>query len=476
MSMNIIDRAVNADHHHKNFVYIATFIASLNGLLFGYDTGVISGALLYIEKSFGISTFLTQVITAAVLVGAMVGAMTGGRIADRIGRRRVTILASIIFVITSIALGLAPGPYWLIVLRFVLGIGVGLASIIGPLYISECAPQDIRGSLGFLQQLMITIGIMVAYITNYLFAPSVFGIIGWRVMFAFGAVPAVVLGVAMYLLPETPRWLVDHDRHDEAREVLSRLRHEDSFEEEIQEIEENSETEAEGSFSDLLEPWIRPALIVGVVLALFQQLVGINTVIYYAPTILTNIGLGNSASLIGTVGVGILNVAMTVVAIVLADRIGRRPLLLIGTAGMAVMLAIIGLGFLIPGLSGIVGYVTLGGMFLYVAFYAISLGPVFWVLISEIYPQRLRGTATGVATFFEWGGNLLVSLTFLSILQRFGRTIGFWGLGVISVAAFIYIYFRVPETMGRSLESIEADLRQSALRDVDADGDIDQTD
>src|SRR5699024_3477657 len=153
------------------------------------------------------------------------------------------------------------------------------------------------------------------------------------------------------------------------------------------------------------------ALIVGVVLALFQQLVGINTVIYYAPTILTNIGLGNSASVIGTVGVGILNVAMTVVAIVLADRIGRRPLLLIGTAGMAVMLAIIGLGFLIPGLSGIVGYVTLGGMFLYVAFYAISLGPVFWVLISEIYPQRLRGTATGVATFFEWGGNLLVSLT-----------------------------------------------------------------
>lgn len=461
--MSIADRVVNADHPHDSFVYVMAIIASLNGLLFGYDTGVISGALLSITETFGLSTFLQQVVTASVLIGAMIGAMVGGRLADRIGRRRLTLVASVVFIVSSLALAVAPGVYWLVGWRIVLGIAVGLASIIGPLYISEIAPPDIRGSLGFLQQLMITIGILIAYIANYLFAPSFFDITGWRWMLGFGAVPAVALGIGIYFLPESPRWLVDHGRPEEAREVLSRIREHGSVDDEVDEIREISETEEKGDLSDLLAPWIRPALMVGIGLAIFQQIVGINAIIYYAPTILTSIGFSDSAALFGTVGIGIINVVMTVVAVVLADRVGRRPLLLVGTVGMAVMLGIIGFGFLLPGLSGIVGYVTLGGMLIYIAFYAISLGPVFWLLISEIYPLRVRGTATGVATFFEWGANFLVSFTFLSLIERLGQAVSFWILGIISVIAFAFCYYRVPETMGRSLEEIEKDLRESTI-------------
>src|SRR5699024_9793127 len=241
------------------------------------------------------------------------------------------------------------------------------------------------------------------------------------------------------------------------------------FDEEIAQMEETSETESQGSLSDLLQPWVRPALTVGIVLAVLQQVSGINTIIYYAPTILQNIGLGSIASLFGTVGIGIVNVALTVVAIYFADRIGRRPLLLVSVGGMTGMLGALGLGFYLPGLTGIVGYFTLGSMILYVAFFAVGLGPVFWLMISELYPLSIRGTAEGVATFFNWAANLLVALTFLSLIERFGEAPSFWTLGVFSLIAFLFIYTRVPETMGRSLEDIEADLRENAIAGPDAD-------
>lgn len=467
--MRTANRLINSERDHDIFVYIMAFIAALNGLLFGFDTGVISGSLIYIQESFSLSTFLQQVVTSSVLVGAMIGAALGGRLADRFGRRRVTLGASVVFFVGSLGMAFAPAVDWLIGWRGFTGVGVGMASVIGPLYISETAPPDIRGSLGFLQQLMITIGILLAYVVNYFFAPAFLGINGWRWMLGFGAVPAVILGVGMYFLPESPRWLVENDRTDEARSVLSRIREREAIDEEIDEIREISEIEEEGDLSDLLEPWVRPALIVGIGLAIFQQISGINTILYYAPTILTNIGLGNIASLFGTIGIGIVNVGMTAVAILLVDRIGRRPLLLVGTGGMTVMLGILGLGFYLPGLSGVVGYVTLASMILYVAFFAISLGPVFWLLISEIYPLRIRGAGEGVASVFNWAANLLVSLTFLSLIARFGEAISFWTLGVFSLIAVAFIYLRVPETMGRSLEEIEADLRESTIVGSDAE-------
>ena len=468
--MNLLDRLANADREHSRFVYVIAAIAALNGLLFGFDIGVISGALLYINDSFTLSPFLEGVVTSSVLVGAMLGAATGGTLADRFGRRRLTLAGAVVFFVGSFGMALSPTLAWLIGWRVVEGIAVGVASIVGPLLISETAPSDIRGALGFFQQLMITVGILLAYLINYAFAPEFLGIIGWRWMLWFGAVPAAVLALGTYYLPESPRWLVEHDRIEEARGVLSRIRDRDEVDEEIENIREVSEIEEEGDLSDLLEPWVRPALIAGVGLAIIQQVSGINTIIYYAPTILNNIGFGDIASLVGTIGVGIVNVLLTVVAILLVDRVGRRPLLLVGTGGMTVMLGILGLGFFLPGLSGVVGYVTLASMILYVAFYAISLGPVFWLLISEIYPLRIRGTAEGVATFFNWGANFLVALTFLSLIERLGEGPSFWLLGGFCLLAFVFIYSRVPETMGRSLEDIEADFRERAIVGPDGEG------
>lgn len=470
--MNVANLLGDSEQEHSNFVYVMAVIAALNGLLFGYDIGVISGALLYIKQTFALSTFLQEVVVSGVLVGAMIGAAIGGQLADRFGRRRLTIAGAVVFFVGSIGMGLSPSVSWLVGWRFIVGIAVGVASVVGPLHISETAPPDIRGSLGFLQQLAITLGILLAYLVNYAFAPTFAGITGWRLMLAFGAVPAAVLGVGMYLLPESPRWLVENGRVEEAKDVLSRIRADANVDAEIDQISEVSEIEEKGDLSDLLKPWMRPALIVGIGLAVFQQISGINTIIYYAPTILKSIGFDNIASIVGTIGVGIINVLMTVVAILLVDRVGRRPLLLVGVGGMTVMLAVLGLGFFLPGLSGVIGYVTLASMILYVAFYAISLGPVFWLMISEIYPLRIRGTAEGVASVFNWGANLVVALTFLSLMKRIGQAWSFWILGVCCLVALVFIYTQVPETKGRSLEEIEADLRETAVVGADPDDNV----
>lgn len=466
--MKVIDSALNADREHGRFVYMIAAIAALNGLLFGFDIGVISGALLYINESFTLTPLLEGVVTSSMLIGAMIGAAIGGTLSDRFGRRRVTFAGASVFFIGSFGMGLAPTLEWLIFWRVIEGVAVGVASIVGPLLIAETAPPDIRGGLGFLQQLMITIGILLAYVTNYLFAPELFGIIGWRWMMLFGAVPAAVLAAGTLYMPETPRWLIEKDRTEEARDVLSRIRAKDDVDKEIEEIREISEIESEGDLSDLLAPWVRPALVVGVGLAIIQQFAGINTILYYAPTILTNIGFGNIASLVGTLGIGVVNVLLTVVAILLVDRVGRRPLLLVGTGGMAVMLGVLGLGFFLPGLSGVIGYVTLGSMFLYVGFFAISLGPVFWLMISEIYPLHIRGTAEGTASVFNWGANFIVGLTFLPLVDQIGEGYSFWILGGFCMLAFVFIYKRVPETMNRSLEEIESDLRANTTVGADS--------
>lgn len=467
--MNAIDSALNADHEHGTFVYVVAFIAALNGLLFGFDIGVISGALLYINETFTLTPFLEGVVTSSMLIGAMIGAAIGGRLSDRYGRRRVTFGGAVVFFVGSFGMALAPTLEWLIAWRVIEGVAVGVASMVGPLLIAEMAPPDIRGALGFLQQLMITLGILLAYITNYLFAPTFLGIIGWRWMMLFGAVPAAVLAAGTYFMPETPRWLIEKGRTEEARDVLSRIRAKSDVDDELDEIREISEIESEGSLSDLFEPWVRPALVVGVGLAIIQQFAGINTILYYAPTILTNIGFGNIASLVGTVGIGIVNVLLTFVALLLVDRVGRRPLLLVGTGGMAVMLGILGLGFFLPGLSGVIGYITLGSMFLYVGFFAISLGPVFWLMISEIYPLHIRGTAEGTASVVNWGANFTVALTFLPLVDRIGEGFSFWILGGFCALSFVFIYTRVPETMDRSLEEIENDLRSSTVVGADSD-------
>ena len=441
----------------RRFVYVVASVAALGGLLFGYDTGVISGALLFIKTDFQLNAFLEGFIVSSLLLGAMVEAGVSGSLSDRLGRRTIILVAAAIFAVGSIGAGLAPNVWVLVFFRFFLGLGVGSASALVPSYISESAPTDVRGSLSSLFQLAITLGILIAYLVNAAFAP----VGSWRWPVALAFVPALVLLVGMYFLPETPRWLVGKDRDDEARKVLSRTRTEEEVEQELQEIRRAEEQEGEqAGYRELLAPWVRPMLVVGVGLAIFQQFVGINTVIYYAPTIIKSTGLADVASVLATVGIGVVNVLMTIVAIAVIDRVGRKPLLLVGLAGMTVSLVILGAAFAFSGLSGIISWVTLAGLMLYIASFAVSFGPVLWVMLPEIFPLKARGTGTGVSALSNWGANFVVAQAFLPLVAIIGRSAVFWILAGICIVAALFIQLLVPETKGRSLEQIETDLHE----------------
>jgi SP family galactose:H+ symporter-like MFS transporter len=442
-----------AGKESRSFVYVAAAFAALGGLLFGYDTGVISGAELFLKNDFTLSTFALEVIVSGVLAGAATGALLGGRFADLFGRRRLLIVTAIIFGLGALVCAAATSPAMLIVGRIVVGLGIGLASGTVPVYISEVSPADARGWQVSLFQLAITVGILLAYVVDYAFA----SIQGWRWMFGLAVVPAAIFGLGMAFLPESPRWLARGGHHVRARAMLIRIRGSSDVDAEMLEIEQSiRHSEEHGSLSDLFAPSIRPALIVGIGLAIFQQVTGINTVIYYAPLIIQSAGISSaSGAILATAGIGVVNVLMTIVAMWLIDRVGRRPLLLVGIAGMVVTLGALGLAFHMAGKTGALAWLAVISMMVYVASFAISLGPIFWLLISEIYPLKIRSSAEGLAAAFNWGSNLLVSLTFLTLLQMMGPTRTFWLYGLFAVAAWIFSYNQVPETKGRTLEEIE---------------------
>lgn len=438
----------------SRFVYVAASFAALGGLLFGYDTGVISGALIFIQREFRLTTTAEEIVVSGVLLGATIGAAFGGRAADRLGRRKVLLATAAIFGIGALASAVAPSPAVLIVSRIVLGLAIGLASTNVPVYLSEVAPPHARGWIVSLFQLAVTVGIVVAYFTDYAFAPFE----GWRWMLGLAVVPALVFGTGMLFLPETPRWLIRGGHHEVAHRVLARIRERTEVDAEIEEIKASLAQQAEtGRWTDLLGRQVRPALIVGLGLAIFQQITGINTVIYYAPKILQAAGFNSaSGAILATVGVGIVNVVMTIVAMFLVDRAGRRPLLMIGIAGMIITLGVLGLSFRISNPSGQLAWMAVICLMGYVASFAISLGPIFWLLIAEIYPLRIRGLAEGTAATFNWASNLIVSLTFLTLLEKLGASSTFLLYAFASVASWLFAYYYVPETKGRTLEQIEA--------------------
>lgn len=443
----------------KRFVYVVACVAAIGGLLFGYDIGIISGALLFIEEDFPLTPFLTGVVVSSILIGAVIGAGASGALGDRLGRRKLILISAVIFAVGAIGMGLSPSIPVLIFFRVVAGLAVGAASALVPTYISEISPTELRGSLSSVFQLAITLGILLAYLVNF----ALSGAEAWRWMLGLAAVPAVILFAGMYSVPETPRWLINNNRMDEARRVLRRSRGREDVEEEIKDIQEVEREESQGGVADLLAPWVRPMLVVGIGLAMLQQFVGINTIIYYAPTIIKDTGLGASASILATVGIGVVNVLFTLVAIWLIDKIGRKKLLLYGLSGMTLGTIILGLGFVLPSLSGIVSYITLAGMLLYIASFAASFGPIVWVMLPEIFPLQVRGSAVGVSSLSNWVANFIVALLFPVLIAALGETPVFWGLGLICILAMVFVYFLVPETMGRSLEEIEEDLRQVAV-------------
>ena len=436
----------------KHFVYLATAISALGGMLFGYDIGIISGAILFIKRDFSLSQSMEEVVVSSVLLGSLFGAAVGGIMADRFGRRRLLIITSIVFGLGAVGAALAPGTPWLLAVRIVAGTAIGIASFVAPLYISEIAPVEIRGKLVAINQVALTSGIVISYLIDYAFAGSQ----AWRWMFAMAVIPAAAFGIGLIFIPDSPRWLAAHGYVDKARAVLKQIRAQEKVEAELDEIQ-HSVTQQEGHWSELLDPLLRPAMVVGVGLAIAQQITGINTVIYYAPTIFKFAGLSSaSAEILASVGVGVVNVVFTVAAMQLIDRVGRRPLLLVSLAGMALSLFVLGLAFSLSQLSASLGWIAVTSLMVYVGSFAVGLGPVFWLLLSEIYPLRIRGRAMSVGTTANWSANLIVALSFLTLTQILGKAATFWLYAVVSVGAWLFAFFLVPETKGRRLEEIEA--------------------
>ncbi len=396
-------------------------IAGLGGLLFGYDTGVIAGALLFIKGDFDLGSFAQGLVVAAVPIGAVAGAGIAGPAADRYGRRLMILLAAAVFIVGALASAAAPGVEVLVIARIVIGVAIGLASAAAPVYISEVAPPESRGRLVSFFQLAVTIGILVAYLVGLAFDHTE----GWRWMLGLGCVPALALGFGMLRMPQSPRWLVMSGDDFAARATLAKIRVDDpdTIDRELEEIKESLD-EKPGAWSELLQPVVKAALVVGVGLAILQQVTGINTVIYYAPTIVEFTGVDSSAgSILAAVGVGVINVGMTLLALRLLDRAGRRTLLFIGVTGMSISLFALGGAFKIAGGgSTLASVIAIGSLMAYVASFAISLGPIFWLLNAEIYPLGVRSKAAGVGTMANWTFNFIVSLTFLLLIEALGRS------------------------------------------------------
>jgi sugar porter (SP) family MFS transporter len=440
----------------NGFVYFAVGVAALGGLLFGYDTGVISGAILFIKNQFSLSATMEEIVVSSVLVGAVAGATIGGALTGRFGRRKMIILAGMIFTASAIGTALAPTVGWLIAARVVSGIGIGIASFISPMYIAELVPAKVRGSLVAVNMLAITSGIVVAYMVDYAFSSSG----AWRYMFGLAAIPSIGLIIGMWRLPDSPRWLISKAKVDEAKQILERARTVSDVSPEISDIQKSMEKQGVGGMKGLFQPSLRMPLIVGLGLAVFQQITGINTVIYYAPTIFKFAGISATGpAILAGAGLTMVMWLFHVLAIFLLDRVGRRPLLLVGVAGQIIGLAILGAAFQFQQLASFKSYVAIGGLVIYVACFAFGLGPIFWLLISEIYPLKVRGAAMSAVTVTNWALNLVVAVTFLTLVGVLGHAGTFWLYGVIAIGAWVFFYFQVPETKGKTLEQIEAHWR-----------------
>ena len=393
--------------------------AALGGLLFGYDTGVISGALLFLRAAFQLSPLMLGVVTSIALGGAAFGAAFAGRLADRFGRRPILLATSVIFVAGAAVSALAPDLPVLLAGRLLVGLGIGGASMLTPLYLAEIAPAKERGALVSFNQLAVTLGILGSYLIGYALAADG----AWRWMLGLGGVPGIVLAIGMLLLPETPRWLAGHGHTDQARAALQQLRGRGAdVKAEMAQLRDDLTTKAQAKPENRLgHAAARLPMIVGIGLAIFQQVTGINTVIYFAPTIFQASGLSSaSAAILATAGIGVVNVAMTMVAIWLVDRVGRRALLLCGLGGMGISLCLLALGFMI-GSGPALGYLTAASLTAYIGCFAIGLGPVFWLLISEIFPMAIRARGMSAATIANWLANLVVALTFLDLADLMGH-------------------------------------------------------
>jgi sugar porter (SP) family MFS transporter len=438
-------------------VYAVAAVSALGGLLFGYDTGIISGALLHLREDLDLTSREQEIVVSVILLGAMAGALLAGRLAVRHGRRRVVIAVAVVFAVGAAAAATAPGVGSLVAARFVLGLAVGGASNMVPVYIAEAAPARIRGRLMVLFQLMVACGQLIAYLCGWALSGSG----GWRTMFALAVLPAVALGIGMLFLPESPRWLVERGHHERAVTVLARLRPVGTdVRKEIDEITEVAAATPAGGWRDLRQRWMRPALLIAVGIAAFSQLTGINAVVYYAPTILVDAGFGDSAALLTGVGIGVMLVIAGVVGAIAVDRVGRRRTMLWFLPGSGLSMAVMALAFLGPEGSAAQRWTVIVALFGYILFNGIGIQAVVWLIGPEILPLSVRGPATSLATVTVWGVDLLIAVTALTAIEAIGRSGTFLVYALMNVACIAFVAAKVPETRGRTLESIERALQR----------------
>jgi sugar porter (SP) family MFS transporter len=453
------DPAAVQPYVNQAFIRRVSFIAGLGGILYGFDMGVIAAALIYVRDSFHLSTVMQEVLVIAVLVGVMVGALVGGTIADRIGRRKTLIWGAVLFIVGSVLAPLSPNVYVLFVARGLLGIAVGFTSVTAPVYVSELAPPQSRGMLIGLYQFALTLGIALADLVGYWFAASQ----GWRWMFGFGLVPAVFFLFMVLTVPESPRWLSVQNRLTEAESVLKSYTDEAGARLLLEDIRVSLMTKMERRWSALWSPAVRGSLFIAVGFMVLIPATGINAILYYGPQIFSLAGIGsNKSAIFATLLVAITNVLATVIALVLVDRVGRKPLLYVGISGMTAALLVLSFCFhqhaeLGPSL----GKIATACLMFFITCYAFSIGPIAWILVSEVFPLRVRGRGVAAATLSFGTSNFLVSLTFLSLIKAAGTSLTLIIYGAFCILTLFFVAFVIPETKGRELESISA--RQTAV-------------
>ena len=438
----------------KNYLLKITMIGALGGLLFGYDTAVISGAIGFLETKFSLDVNQKGFAVSSAIFGCILGVMVSGNLSDKVGRKKALLLTAVLFSISAIASALASSYLFFVMARIIGGIGVGAASMLSPLYISEISPANKRGAMVTLYQLAIVLGINIVFFFNYKVAQyntEIWNVnYGWRYMVGSEVLPALLFFVALLVVPESPRWLLRKGRKEEALEVLTNINGKSQAIKVLKEIDLALKKEKE-TFKELFEPGLRMAMFIGVFLALFSQITGINAIMYYAPEILKSAGFGVDSALLQTVIIGIVNTIFTFIAIKYIDKLGRRSLLLWGVTGIVLCLFSIGLLYQFNLTDGPWLLILILG---FVGCFAMSLGPIPWVVIAEIYPTKMRGTAMSLAIMVLWIGVVIIS-QFTPVLLKIGESITFWIFMINALILLIFTLRFIPETKGKTLEEIE---------------------
>jgi sugar porter (SP) family MFS transporter len=455
----------SGNKQNKIFIIVISSVAAIGGFLFGFDTGVISGTLIFLQDAKGWALTDSQLggVTTAVLLGAVFGCLISGKITDIFGRKKIIIITSVIFMSGALLSGSAPDVHFLIISRLFLGIGIGIASFSVPLYIAEISPARDRGALVTINQLMITVGILVSYITDYWIANDA-DPFSWRLMFHIGFIPGLMLFIGMFFLPETPRWLISKGRYDEGANVLRKVEDPYEYDTSLNKLKEEiiyDETNR-SSVKQVFSPWLKYPLIIGVGIMILTEFTGIDTIVYYTPKIFKIAGyISNEQSILPAIIVGVSNVFFTIVSLFLVDRIGRRPLFFIGLSGLVITLFTLGLCFHFQNeLGDLFSILTIATMILFIGSFAVSFGPLSWLLISEIFPLKFRGLGMSIGAFTLWSATALVNYSFLKIVDALTLAGTFWAFAIMGVLSGIWGYFLIPETKGKSLESIEEHWRQ----------------